>query len=253
MEWNGKAVWECIRDKELTSAPAFKGNLYDSASIKIMYVGHAVNGWEFGVSECKSLEDTLENIMNQDNGLKTLVEKDKYAYQKKNGKTAFYNHINSNFFRLIKHILELQNESDSPLTNDTWYDDSKKWNQKIVWSNLYNIAPRTTGNPNAGFAKMGMLEYTEIFKAQIEEYKPDVVVCCPLSGWFVPWKREPSFDEVLDEYKKCNIDDTIIGIGKLGATDIIVCKRPDVRGKSREDVFEMAKTISKCIDEVRKK
>ena len=252
-EWEGKPVWERIRDEEFTSAPAFKGNLYDTMPIKIMYVGHAVNGWEFDVSKCVSLEETLENVLDQENGLDTLVKKDTYTYQKKDGKIGIYNHINSRFFRLIEQVLEYQNESDSPTTYETWYNDTKKWNQKIIWSNLYNIAPRTGGNPENDFIKNGMIQYTEMIKIQIETYKPDIVIFCPLSGYFTPWKRIRSFDEILDSYESCDINNTIIGRGKLSKSQIIVCKRPDRWGKSHDDVREMAKVISDYIDCVCKK
>lgn len=247
-EWNGKAVWESIRDNELTSAPSFKGDLYDIANTKIMYVGHAVNGWEFDASKCLSLEETVDEILNQKGALNTFVNAEGYPYIKNNGKPGTYYHINSNFIRLIKQILEFQNESDTPTTHDTWYNDSKEWNRKFIWSNLYNIAPRSGGNPADKFIKMGMFQYTEMIKIQIETYKPDIVVCCPLSGWFTPWKKERTFDEVLDYYEVCNDNDTIIGKGKLGDSHVVVCKRPDAWGKCYDDVLNMAKTISDYIN-----
>lgn len=249
-EWNGKKVWESVRDGELTAAPAFKGRLYDNMPIKIMYVGHAVNGWEFDNSNCESVENTLESILSQENGLNTFVNAEGYPYIKTDGKGGRYYHIQSNFIRLIKQVLEYQNESDSPTTHETWYEDKGRWNQKFIWSNLYNIAPRKGNNPEDKFIKKGMALYTEMLRLQIEEFAPDIVICLPLSGYFVPWKREKSFDEILDVYETCNINDTIIGKGKLGKVNIIVCKRPDARGKSYSDVLEMAKTISDYIDEV---
>lgn len=248
LNWNGKAVWESIRDKELTSSLAFKGELYDTANVRIMYVGHAVNGWEIDVSKCNSLESTVDTIMSQSGALESFVNKEGYPYIGENGKTRTYYHIHSKFIRLIKQILEYQNESDSPTTFDTWYDDTKEWYKKIVWSNLYNIAPREGGNPDDQFIKMGMKQYTEIIRNQIEEYRPDIVLFCPLSGYFVRWKKEPSFDEILDTYEECNIDNTIIGKGTLKNSQIIVCKRPDSRGRSYDDVQKMAKIISDYIN-----
>lgn len=253
IDWNGKPVWERIRDEEFTSAPAFKGRLYDEMPVKIMYVGHAVNGWEIDSSTCLSLEKTVDTVLNQQGALDTFVNSDGYPYIKSNGKTGIYYHINSNFIRLIKQVLEFQNESDSPTTHDTWYSDKKNWNQKFVWSNLYNIAPRNGGNPEDKFIKLGMSQYTEQIRLQIEMYKPDIVIFCPLSGYFIPWKRERSFADILDSYELCEDCSTIIGKGCVGKTQIIVCKRPDVFGLSHEDVRNMAKTISDYIDRVCKK
>lgn len=253
-EWDGKAVWESIRDGELTAASSFKGELYDKATTKIMYVGHAVNGWgELDISKCITLEKTVEAILNQEGALDTFVNDSGYPYIKKNGTQGVYYHINYNFLRLIKHILEFQGESDSPTTRESWYNDSREWNKKFVWSNLYCIAPACGGNPTDKFIKMGMEQYTEMIKAQIEKYKPDVVIFCPLKGYFIPWEKERSFDEILDLYQSFDDKGPIIGKGKLGATHIIVCKRPDARGNSREDVLEMAKIISDYINDICKR
>lgn len=255
IEWEGKAVWEKIRDCEWTSAPAFKGALYDEMPIKIMCVGHAVNGWEFDAANCLSLEETVETVLNQDGvaALNTFINAEGYPFIKKNGKKGVYYHINSNFIRLIKQILEFQGESDSPTTHETWYNDTKHWNQKFVWSNLYNIAPKNGGNPEDKFIKLGMPQYVEMIRLQIETYRPDIAIFLPLSGWFTPWVREQSFDKILDSYQVYDKNDTILGKGMLGKTQIIVCRRPDTWGKSQEDVRNMAKTISDYIDDVCKR
>lgn len=255
LHWEGKTVWEKIKDDEFTSAPAFKGRLYDDMPIKIMYVGHAVNGWDFDASKCLSIEETVDSVLSQDgvSALDTFVNAKGYPYMKKNGKPGVYYHYNSKFIRLIKQVLEYQGHSETPTTMDTWYNDAKEWNQKFVWSNLYNIAPKNGGNPEPKFIKLGMPYYTEIIKSQIEMYKPDIVIFLPLSGYFVPWVRERSFDEILDSYEQCSDDSPIIGKGSIGQTQVIVCKRPDVPGTSYEEVNKMAKSISDYIDGVCKK
>lgn len=255
-EWNGKKIWEWIRNAEekdcLTSALAFKGRQYDNARIKIMYVGHAVNGWDIlNVKKCKTMSEIASAVREQENGLDTVIRKDTYSYIDKKGRVKYYNHINSKFFRLIKQILEFQGESDEP-TDDTWYNDSKNWNEKIVWSNLYCIAPRKGGNPSDKFIKPLMKYFVQLFKIQIEKYEPDIVIVCPLKGYFTPWIKEPSFKDVLDTYDaNCNIGDVIIGKGTIGKTQLIVCRRPDALGKNaktRSEVREMAKVISEYID-----
>ena len=253
-KYNGKPVWKAISDGELTSAPSFKGELYDEASVKIMYVGHAVNGWEEkSILGHSNLDDTLDAIMAQTGAFASFIKKEGYPYITQNGNERVYRHINSNFLRLIKEILEYQGESDFPTTEDSWYKDSKNWQKKFVWSNLYKIAPRNGGNPDNQIIKPYMNQYTEIIKAEIEMYKPDVVIFCPLKGAFVPWAKEKSFKDILDAYEDCDINNTIIGKGHLGSSKIIVCRRPDARGISREDVARMAKCISDYIDEVRRK
>ena len=251
-EWNGKQVWESIRDGELTAAPAFKGRLYEHMPVKIMYVGHAVNGWgELDASVCSCVDEVAEMVLSQDGptALDTFVNAEGAPYAKESGKTGVYYHIESKFLRLIKQILELQEESDSPTEHDTWYNDTKCWNQKFVWSNLYNIAPKNGGNPEDKFIKKGMFQYTEMIRIQIEAYKPDIVIFCPLKGYFVPWKRERSFADILDSYECCNDGSSIIGKGNLGQAKVVVCKRPDVFGTSYEDVRKMAKELSDYIND----
>jgi len=250
-EWNGKNVWESIRDGELTAASAFKGNLYDSMPLKIMYIGHAVNGWgELDASKCSSIEEVAEMVLSQDGSkaLDTFVNAEGYPYTKESGKMGTYYHIESKFIRLIKQILEFQNESDFPTEHETWYNDTKHWNQKFIWSNLYNIAPKNGGNPENKFIKAGMLHYTEMIRIQIKTYKPDVAIVCPLKGYFIPWKRERSFADILDVYEICNAGNAIIATGMLGQTNVVVCKRPDAFGTSYEEVRNMAKDISDYIN-----
>ena len=86
VEWNGKKVWESIRDGELTAAPAFKGKLYDDMPLKIMYIGHAVNGWgELDASNCSSIDEVTEKILSQNGAeaLDTFVNASGYPYTKK--------------------------------------------------------------------------------------------------------------------------------------------------------------------------
>lgn len=259
-EIDGKTqkLWQWIRDKKITSAPSFQGKLYSESQTKIMYVGHAVNGWEASeIAGRDTLEETLDAIMSQENGLDTFVRKDFYSYLDKKGNQRFYNHINSKFLRLIKHILEFQGEStieetpSSPISENAWYNDEKEWNQKIVWANLYPIAPWKGGNPEPKQLKECMDDFTALFKSNILTYQPDVVICCPLSGFFNPWARKMSFFDVLDDYNMIEDNDSIIAEGKLANSLVLVCKRPDGLGKAIKNPYEvrdMAKKISDYID-----
>ena len=245
--WKGKPIWEYIKDETLTCAPPFKGDLYELTSHKLMFFGHAVNGWEVDFPNCDTLDKTLDSILEQPNGLNTVVVEKGFPYITKSGKTRVYRHIHSKFFRLIKQVLEFQGESDSPTSGETWYHDSKEWYKKFVWSNLYVVAPRRTGNPSGSLINANLKEYTDLFVSQIEEYKPDFAIVLPLSGYFA-WDNAPTFDKRLDSYSKCNIENTIIGEGTLGKTRIIVCTRPDRWGMSKNDVQNMAKCISDYIN-----
>jgi hypothetical protein len=146
--------------------------------------------------------------------------------------------------------LEQLGESDCPL-DETWYTDSKHWNQKFVWANLYCIAPRhpqpgENTNPEDSMIKPKVETYVDLMKLYINFYNPDVVVfITDVPGWFVKWKKEKSFKDMLDEYKEYN-DGFVVAKGLLGKSKIIVCKRPDPiykKGVSFEWVEEKAKEV----------
>lgn len=247
--WGNKQIWELIRDGEYSSAPPFKGMLYDESNLKIMYVGHALNGWEkFSPNTCGTLANTVDTIFSQSDEemLNTFVYKDGVSYEK-NGKKRVYRHINSNFLRMIKTVLEYQGLSNGPITEDNWYQDDKKWNQRFVWTNLYSIAPTEGGYPSDPFIKNLMEQLVDSLKIQIEIYEPDIIIMCPLSGYVDPWKRLPSFGKALGIVECCE-NDVIKGKGTYKNSKIIVVKRPDVHGTSYETVNKMAKVISDYID-----
>lgn len=254
-EWQDKAIWEHIRDKKLSATPAFEGELYRTAETKIMIVGRALNGWEANYADCSSLESTVESVLIQDGAFDTFVGNP--CKSDCSGKRA-YNHKHSKFFRFIKSILENLGESDEGM-DATWECDSKKWNHKFVWTNLYCISPRCpksgeNPNPTNRMIKPSINTYVDLMKLYIEFYKPDAVVfVTDIVGWFEIWPNQKSFKNIVDNYNECNIDDTIVATGNLGESKIIVCKRPDKFGLSYDDVTKMAVAIANYIKQPTKR
>ena len=177
--WQGKPIWQQIRDGYLSATPAFKGSLYDASKKKIMIVGRALNGWDATYNDTTTLETTVASILNQPDSLDTLINKNGY---KSEGSKRTYYHINSRFFRLIKHILEQFDESDTCSDFEkSWYEDSKKWNQRFIWANLYCIAPRNPVNGENPNPSRRMLypcqdSYIDLMKLYITHYNPDIVI-----------------------------------------------------------------------------
>ncbi|MBO5140290.1 MAG: hypothetical protein J6B76_06535 [Peptococcaceae bacterium] len=242
-EWNNKKVWEYIRDNELTATPAFVGDLYYDSDVKVMFVGRALNGWNEPLGDCSTLENTVESIINQTGAFDTFIDARGFG----DGARKYY-HKNSNFFRFIKHVLELLNESDKGGT-ETWYNDSKRWNQRFVWANLYCLAPKNPKpgedpNPQNSLIKPCIDDYIDLMELYIKNYKPDVVIfITDIDGWFVKWKRTRSFKNIVDNYQEFTDGNVIVAEGEIGTSKIIVCKRPDRRGLSYENVKQMAQTI----------
>lgn len=251
MQWNEKRIWEHIRDGVLSATPAFEGDLYYAADTKIMFVGRDLNGWDAGLSDCSTLRNTVESIVHQEGALDTLVDARGFG----NGKRKYY-HKNSNFFRFIKHILEFVGESDTDIDN-TWYSDSKRWNQRFVWTNLYCISPR---NPTTmldshfdnAMTKQGINDYIDLMELYIKHYKPDVAIfITDIYGWFVRWSRLRSFKDIVNNYEETLSGDTIVATGEVGKTKIIVCKRPDKRGTSHKRVQDMAEVVAQYITQTK--
>lgn len=254
--WQGKQVWEHIRDKEdvhaLCATPAFAGELFSTAKTKIMFVGRDLNGWTEPIGDCSTLENTVQSVIHQDakHAMSTIVNPDGVAQE--NGGKCYY-HKNSKFLRLIKHVLEYCGES-KPDIDETWYNDPMQWNQRFVWANLFCIAPRIPdaqkGVPmhaDGQLQKLGIQHYVDLINLYIAYYKPDAVVFITDLNWFAPWKREVSFRDLVDDYCEASTQDVIAATGTINGSQIVVCKRPDKRGMTHQDVQDMARIIAEHI------
>jgi hypothetical protein len=140
------------RRQNLSCFSAQKGKLYNN---HVMFVGRAVNGWgsEFNLENIDSnllLENLFSSLPNNDCPLGWLESswgsKDKDEY----------NPNKSAFWRVIKQISK----------NINGLDSSHHWSSKIIWSNLYKIAPSLGGNPNDGLCNAQFNACNELFKSR---------------------------------------------------------------------------------------
>jgi len=247
-ENNGKLIWEKIRDKELSAAPCFAGNMFEKSKARLMVIGRAVNGWEIDFFEnCIDAYSTTEAILSQSYDFNAIINpKGIPSIDTPQKRNYFYS--SSRFWRLIKYLLEEYNESDcSTQSVDSWYTDEQHWNQRILWSNLYKVAPRNGNNPEWQLIKPQMQTYIDIVKEEIEVHKPEHILFVTDWNYFAPWKREPSFAEDFNIHlTQENYGSNVVAKGIFNNRKMIVCKRPDIRGTSYQNVAEMAKKI-KCV------
>ena len=226
-----KQVWEWIRDRQLTACPAFVGSKYKESALRLMVVGRAVNGWEVNSDSCTSIEGTLNVILQQKDRFEDVVKEEGIPYidpQTKENKVYFYK--NSRFWRLIQNVLAEAGEGED-------------FHQRIVWSNLYKVAPYVTGNPAWRLVKPNMQTYIDCLIEEIRTYKPTHILFITGMDYLNPWTKEPQFGAQL-------------GVGKINQTHfagsqyesgvfenarIVVCGRPE--GKSYESIRTMAKEI----------
>lgn len=100
------------------------------------------------------------------------------------------------------------------------YDFGWGWSKKIVWSNLYKIAP-LKGNPNDQLKKDQFEFNVELFRKEIEEINPKFCLVFTNQSWFEPFKE---FLKLSNIYEK---ESTVItSVYRYKNTKIIVTNRP---------------------------
>lgn len=114
--------------------------------------------------------------------------------------------------------------------------DSFEWARKMVWSNLYKIAP-LRGNPDS-YIKSLQLEFAiELVRKEIEELNPKYCIVLTNEYWWEPFRTGLKTD-ILHRY-----DNRVRTIEQLNNTMIIVTTRP-FRGSSDAHVEEILAAIN---------
>ena len=226
-----KQVWEWIKEKRLTACPCFVGNKYKESPLRLMVVGRAVNGWEVDADQCTSLENTLDVILHQKDRFEDVVKVEGVPYiHPETNENKVYHYSTSRFWRLIQYVLEEAGEG----TN---------FHQKIVWSNLYKVAPYVTGNPSWRLVKPNMQTYIDCLVEEIHTYTPTHILFVTGMDYLNPWAKEPQFGAQLGVGKnnQTQFEDRQYESGIFGNAKIVVCGRPE--GKSYEGIRTMAREI----------
>ena len=236
-EWKGKAIWESIRDRELTSAPSLVGNQFHDQSVKVMVVGRAVNGWEVEFDDCSSIEAATDSVLTQKNRM------DDFAADwilDEHGKKYYY--AKSPFLRMMRRLV------------GAFTGTEENWQQRLVWSNLFKIAPRNGGNPSWLMIRNDIPLYREIIKEEINQNKPNIVVFVTDMDFFDPYPNHKTFSTFLgliSEKDLSNISPEYICMAGDFVDDheikLVVCKRPE-----RRPIAEMVNAIAKVYNELKK-
>ncbi len=202
---------ERIDSRELTCLPAMVGTCYEESPLKLMYVGRAVNGWE-----SKWCPGTLDSLID-----KVFAGEFKMASIATEPKQFGYNYNRSGFWQLCKEIMKQAGEASD-------------WSDRIVWSNLYKVAPYAKGNPNNGLIEATIERCIDILNYELSLYRPAHVVFVTGDWWFDPSNRfKVSFADEFGILVKHNSDSVIIGRGCYqkpeGKIKIVVTQRPERR------------------------
>ena len=225
-----KQVWEWIKEKQLTVCPSFVGNKYEESKLRLMVVGRAVNGWEVDTARCTTLKNTLDMILQQENRFEDVVKPEVFYRDPKTKEIKSYSYKKSRFWRLIQNILEEAGERED-------------FHQRIVWSNLYKVAPYVTGNPAWSLIKPNMQTYIDCLIDEIRTYNPTHILFITGMDYLNPWVKEPQFGEHLGIGRKnqTNFENGQYETGIFEGRKIVVCGRPE--GKSHQAISEMALEI----------
>lgn len=236
--------------KELSRFFAMKGNNYDSALPKIMIVGRSTNGWtEINEETSEDFALAAGNEMLSGKGFH-WIDKDnktsKYINEKNELKT--YNINRSAFWRLIKLIVEKvapwenqYKQLDPKLTEQNRKELKDKfmqrWFEQIVWTNLYPIAPKHSGNATEKIKTVQTDICGELLLEQIKFYKPTYIIfITDWDYWF------GNFENFFPNVKKIGSSDkdNIVGYGDINGIKTVVTVRPDRRkNKPNEEKMTM--------------
>ena len=224
-ETETKPVWQWIQEERLTVCPAFKGGYYDDCKIRLMVVGRAVNGWEIPkATECTSLEKARAAVVGQEFSFDDIVNEE--GIEQKDGSRYYYSR--SRFWKLIRNILEECGEGEN-------------FHKKIVWSNLYKVAPRVTGNPAWSLVKPQMETYIDLLLDEIRAYKPTHILFVTGMDYINPWENRACFGKILGVGENDKFDGENYKVGFVEEAKVVVCGRPEL--KSDENIRKMAKDI----------
>lgn len=227
-----KPVWRWIKEKRLTVCPAFVGSLYEKSKLRLMVVGRAVNGWDkIDTEKCTSLKEAVEAALQQEDCFNDVVNADGIPYvDSTTGEKKKYFYNRSKFWKLIRAILEENGESED-------------FNKKIVWSNLYKVAPFVTGNPGWSLIKPQMETHMALLLDEIRAYRPTHILFITGMDYINPWNDRKCFGELLGVGKSDNFGDDAYRTGSVEGAKVVICGRPEL--KSDEDIRQMAKEILK--------
>lgn len=179
-------------------------------TFRFMLIGRAVNGWdEFRedakeyLTEDRFIDSSIKNIINDKS---TLTHgEDRFEWINTNdgkanntGRTGIDRELVDGKYSLRKAQIWSYSKAiwDGLYGKETKWEE--RWFEKIVWSNLYKIAPHNGGNPCTKLMKKQEHACCELLKAEIEYFKPThIFIATAYDGWF------DKFEGIFQNVVKC--------------------------------------------------
>jgi len=241
------------RQLEINKEDNYYVDFYPSLGIKnsetteFLVCGQAVNGWSSGFG--------LYEKIDQIKLLNSIKSSNKYLSEKNHTPIDWVNFQWSNSI-YNDHCKEeiIRNFYDGTyrayrsffwnvtykLICDYYNIDRRSfnWSKKLVWSNLYKIAPEDA-NPNWFERELQQPLSSELLKKEIEELNPRFCVVLTNLDWWLPFRER--IQTKIIEYD--NSLDEIVSLEYYFNTKIIVTNRPKVAKSDKfvEQILELIK------------
>jgi len=225
--------------------PSF--GIKETETTEFLIYGQAVNGWSSGFCLYEKIDKIklLKSIKSSNNylGLKNHTPIDWVNIQWSN---SLYNENCKD--EIVKDFYDGQYRACKSFFWNVSYKlicdyynlgrSCFDWSRKLVWSNLYKIAPEDS-NPDWFCRNLQQPLSTELIKREIQEINPKFCIVLTNLDWWIPFRerlqtRIVDYDKLLDE---------IVSLEYYLNTKIIVTNRPRFGNSDKfvEQILELTK------------
>lgn len=149
-----------------------------NATGELMIVGRAVNGWhewnpleKATLTRVLAMRKEIEDHWKDNSGcpLSWVIQ----GWSRGTG----YRASRSAFWRVAKALTERLRISTDPNT----------WPSYLIWSNLYKVSPKQTGNPSSQLINAQMALCESVLQKEIEDFRPKRLVVLAGMSWAKPF------------------------------------------------------------------
>lgn len=176
-----------LPEERLTGFLAMRGHAYDG---ELMWVGRAVNGWVKPGCTPTELRDAAraDALVQAVLGKAVVASEDpcplRWVANPWSGKKDDYNPARSAFWRTARRTLSAVGGAGA---------SEQAWSSRLVWSNLYKVAPEKGWNPSATLAALQRARCRELLLHEIATFRPRRLVFATGMDWAQPFLDAPCF------------------------------------------------------------
>lgn len=157
-------------EAELTAFHALRGPAWRN---ELMVVGRAVNGWgEEGWAPSDAADGEWRRVRTSVMRKMTFWELANQSGEIENHWGPGYNPRTSAFWRVIRGVsIQIMQAENS------------RWTERLVWSNLYKIAPSEGGNPSKKLCELQEAAAIKLMAEELRVYRPRRLLLLTGNSW----------------------------------------------------------------------